>query len=367
MRKLQEDQSVVTASDVDADVIALASAEFEWSVAVIFIRQGRVLGSKVFFPKGGSDEDQSTILQAFVSQFYVSGMGAKSIPQEVILSHPIELDWLRSLYPNTDWKYRVRGMRTKWISMALLNAEQALKSHLASEETYAERLARLESIFDLPSIQYFECMDVSHSLGEATVASCVVFNRQGPAKSFYRRFNITDIEKGDDYAAIEQVVRRHFNALVKSDAQLPTLLLIDGGKNQVARAGKVLDELQIDTVKVVGIAKGYTRKPGLEELWIRGVETPLVLEPDDPGLHLIQEIRDEAHRFAITAHRKRRAKARGHLLLSDIPGLGPKRRQALLNHFGSFAAMQSCSVAEIMKVKGISRSLAEAIRAHLKG
>jgi excinuclease ABC subunit C len=257
---------------------------------------------------------------------------------------------------------RVRGDRAGWQRLAQTNAEQQLGSHLASKQNIYHRYLALQEALGLDSTpQRIECFDISHSSGEATVASCVVFDREGPKKSDYRRFNIEGITGGDDYAAMHQALSRRYTRVRKGEGVLPDLLIIDGGKGQVAQAMAVMEELQIDEVLVVGVAKGPTRKAGFEVL-IRGDSgKETVLASDSPALHLLQHIRDESHRFAITGHRARRAKARGKSTLEGIPGVGPKRRRELLKHFGGVKEVERASVEEIAKVSTISRTLAREI------
>jgi len=252
--------------------------------------------------------------------------------------------------------------------MAATNAEQGLKTHRAVNSSQTRQLAALTealALEDVPS--RIECFDISHTAGRETVASCVVFGAEGALKSSYRRFNIRDVEPGDDYAAIEQAVRRRYQRMVEESATLPDLVMIDGGKGQLSKAVSVFQELQLDQVPLISVAKGQGRKAGREKIYRTGHEDAILLEGHDPALHLIQQIRDEAHRFAITAHRQKRGKAQQASLLESIPGLGPKRRKALLKTFGGLQGVKRAGVDDLLKVAGISRSLAEKIYNRLHG
>ncbi|MFT5794998.1 MAG: excinuclease ABC subunit C, partial [Saprospiraceae bacterium] len=259
----------------------------------------------------------------------------------------------------------VRGQRSRWVSLALTNAEQSLGGHLATRNNNFKRFEALREAFGLAEMpERLECFDISHSSGEATVASCVVFDRNGPLKTDYRRFNIDGITPGDDYAAMSQALQRRYTRLKKGEGKLPDILFIDGGKGQLSQATAMLESLQITGVLMVGIAKGPGRKAGLETLFLESGEQ-VYMAPDNPGLHLIQHIRDESHRFAITAHRARRGKKRKESVLEHIPGVGPKRRRALLRHFGGSQRVESASSEELAKVEGINQTLAEQIYATL--
>ncbi|MGY8873283.1 MAG: helix-hairpin-helix domain-containing protein, partial [Pseudomonadales bacterium] len=261
---------------------------------------------------------------------------------------------------------RVKGERAGWQKLALTNAEQHLGSHLASKQNIYKRFMALQEVFALEEVpKRLECFDISHSSGEATVASCVVFDRNGPLKKDYRTFNIEGITGGDDYAAMHQALMRRYTRIKKGEGVLPDILLIDGGKGQVTQAVKVLEELQITEVQIIGVAKGTSRKAGFETLIMAETNQEVVLASDSAALHLIQHIRDEAHRFAITGHRARRGKARNQSKLEGISGVGPKRRRELLKHFGGIAAIERASVEEIAKVTTISPALADEIYAAL--
>jgi excinuclease ABC subunit C len=258
--------------------------------------------------------------------------------------------------------HNLRGDRARWVQMAVINVDDALRRHLASKSGMRQRYEALQDALELDSTpQRLECFDISHTMGEATVASCVVFNDEGPLKSDYRRFNIEGITPGDDYAAMHQALTRRYTRLKEGEGKLPDILFIDGGKGQLAEAQKVLEELQVSDVVLVGVAKGPERKAGLETLFLYGHDQPIILPTDSPALHLIQQIRDEAHRFAITGHRQRRAKTRSTSVLEGIPGVGPKRRRDLLKQFGGWQEVARAGVDDLLKVKGISRDLAQKI------
>jgi excinuclease ABC subunit C len=256
----------------------------------------------------------------------------------------------------------VRGDRAQWIKMALNNAELALAAHVNTRKGFSGRLQSLMAVLDLDEVpERIECFDISHTSGESTVASCVVFGLEGALKSDYRRFNIRDIQAGDDYGAMEQALTRRYTRLKKGEGKLPDILFIDGGKGQVSSACRALDELQITEVRIIGVAKGPGRKPGLEMLYLPGRPDAVTLTADSPALHLIQQIRDEAHRFAITGHRQRRAKTRSTSPLEQIPGVGPKRRQQLLQQLGGLREVARAGVDDLTSIKGIDRRLAQQI------
>ena len=370
LRKIQEQQYVV-GDQGDIDVIAAVANPSGVCVLVMFIRGGRLLGNKTYFPKTRLDETESDVLDAFLPQFYFSETRGSEIPSEIIVSAPVDNRTILSeaLTEKAGRKVQlsdsVRSRRKRWLNLATTNAEQSLGSHLASRNNIRQRYQFLQDALSLEEMPMrLECFDVSHSSGEATVASCVVFDQNGPLKSDYRRFNIEGITPGDDYAAMSQALKRRYTRLKKGEGQMPDILFIDGGRGQLSSAQKILEELQVEGVMLVGVAKGPTRKAGLESLIVSG-GAELDLPPDNPALHLIQHIRDESHRFAITAHRNRRGKKRTESLLEGIDGVGPKRRRALLRHFGSASQVRSASSQELAKVDGISQALAEQIYASM--
>jgi excinuclease ABC subunit C len=363
LRQISE-QQYVAGGDGDADIFALAREGDTAAVQIFFVRGGQNLGNSVRYPKLPAEADNAEIMAAILAQYYAE----REPPRLVLVSHrPAEADALSALLETRRGSavrlvWSPRGDRARWIEMAARNAELALRTKLAGEAGQQARLDALTEVLGLPEPpRRMECFDISHTQGEGTVASCVVFGPEGPLKSDYRRFNIAGIEPGDDYAAMHQALDRRFARLKKGEGQVPDLLFIDGGKGQVNQALDVLRNHGLEDLRVVGVAKGAGRRPGLETLVLSGVEGPSILPPQSGALHLIQQIRDEAHRFAITGHRARRAKARRESQLERIPGLGPKRRGALLRQFGGLQGIARAGVEELAKVPGISRSLAQVI------
>ncbi|MFP6808665.1 MAG: excinuclease ABC subunit UvrC [Pseudomonadales bacterium] len=370
LRKIQEQQYVV-GNQGDIDIMVAVKSPGGVCVLVMFIRGGRMLGNKTFFPSTRLNEDEAAVLAAFLPQFYLAENSSREIPKDIVVNSKLED---KSLFTDalSDRANRkisvgdnVRGHRQRWVNIAVTSAEQALGSHLANRNNINQRFIALHEGLQLDSMPgRLECFDISHSSGEATVASCVVFDKNGPLKSDYRRFNIDGITPGDDYAAMAQALRRRYTRIKKGEGKLPDILFIDGGKGQLSEAEKIFEELQIVGVILIGVAKGPTRKAGLERLFMSGIGE-VTLAADNPGLHLIQHIRDESHRFAITAHRNRRGKKRTKSVLEGIDGVGPKRRRSLLRHFGGASQVQSASTDELTKVEGISRKLADHIYATL--
>ena len=368
LAQLQQVQSIqgIEGARGDLDIFAASCQSGAACVQVLFVREGRVLGSRTFYPPLKLDENPAQILEAFLPQFYLSGR--QTIPAEVVLgvvpegSDALAQALSQQAGHRVSLRSKVRDARARWLQLAQQTADNNLSSHLSGKQTMAGRLEALRTELDLDAAPTrIECFDISHSSGEATVASCVVFDSDGARKADYRTFNIKDVAPGDDYAAMQQALERRFKRLAKGEGQLPNLLLIDGGKGQVAQAISVLAELEITEVKVVGVAKGTTRKAGFETLIDGDTGHERTLRGDNPALHLVQQVRDEAHRFAITGHRARRSKARKSSTLEGIPGVGGKRRRELLRHFGSAAGVSGASVQELCKVEGISSSLAQTI------
>jgi excinuclease ABC subunit C len=363
LRQISE-QQYVAGGEGDADIFALAREGGSAAVQIFFVRNGQNLGNSVRYPKLPEEANNAEIMAAILAQYYAE----RDPPRLVLVSQRPEqpealealLEQRRGSKVRLAWS--LRGQRAEWLRMAQRNAELALQTHLAGRAGQQARLEALAAALNLPELpRRMECFDISHTQGEGTVASCVVFGPEGPIKSDYRRFNISGIEPGDDYAAMHQALERRFARLKKGEGQVPDILFIDGGKGQVSQALDVLRMQELDGLRVIGVAKGAERRPGLETLVLSGVEGPSILPPQSSALHLIQQIRDEAHRFAITGHRARRAKARRESRLEDIPGLGPKRRTALLRDFGGLRGIARAGVEELAKVPGISRNLARAI------
>lgn len=368
LRRVQEKQYVMGEGG-DLDVVAAQVKNGVGCVQIFFIRGGRNLGNKSYFPSHTAESDEADLLQAFLPQYYLAeGRTAASLPSEVIISTSLPGQQLleQVLSERAGRKFtvspKVRGDRARWLALAVTNAEQALNSHLAAKANIYSRFVALQEALALPELpQRIECFDISHTMGEATVASCVVFDTNGALKSDYRRFNIEGITPGDDYAAMKQALTRRFKRLKEGEGKYPDILLIDGGKGQLKQAEEVLEELQVVGVMMIGVAKGPERRPGLEQLILSGHSRPTILPADSPALHLVQQVRDEAHRFAITGHRARRAKSRRSSVLEGIPGLGPKRRQMLLQQFGGLQEVARARVDDLLKIKGISRELAQTI------
>jgi len=368
LRRVQERQ-YVSGEGGDLDVIAAAYEAGVGCVQVFSIRGGLNLGNKTYFLRNTGESDRAEVLSAFIPQYYLAGEGnGRTIPNNLLVNdQPHDSDVIEEvLSEQAGYKVaiqsRVRGDRARWLEMAENNVEQALASHLASKASLMNRFEALQDALGLDALpERIECFDISHTMGEATVASCVVFDTNGAVKSDYRRFNIENIEPGDDYAAMHQALTRRYKRLKEGEGKYPDILLIDGGRGQVTQAEQVLEELQVEEVLIVGVAKGPSRRPGLEQLILSDQKAPIILPADSPALHLIQQVRDEAHRFAITGHRQRRGKARRTSSLEGIPGLGPKRRQQLLRQFGGLQEVARAGVEEIASVNGISKPLAQRI------
>ncbi|MGD8341461.1 MAG: excinuclease ABC subunit UvrC [Gammaproteobacteria bacterium] len=367
LARLQATQSeqLVAKAAADFDVVALAREGGVSCVTALFFRGSRMLGSRNYFPQHTGASSEAEIMRAFVLQYY----GGRDAPPEILLDREVaEAGILGEMFSNrtgrkVSLRWRVRGDRARWVGMARTNAEQGASHRSRSQASIAAQLDALRDDLNLDSRpDRIECFDISHTAGEATVASCVVFGQEGPLKSAYRRFNISGVEPGDDYGAMRQVLGRRFKSDADPDA-LPDLVLIDGGKGQLAAACDILEEKGLGELSVVGVAKGEGRRPGRERLYVAGVEQPVRLDSSSPALHLIQQVRDEAHRFALAGHRGRREKKVRRSTLEDIAGLGPKRRQALLRHFGGLQAITRAGIDDLVRVKGISRQLAENIYA----
>jgi excinuclease ABC subunit C len=364
LRRIQE-QQYVHAADGDVDVFAMAESAGVYCVQALFVRGGRMLGNRTWFPKNELGLPEDELLSAFLAQYYFATRD-RDLPRTVIASTPLpDADVLAdalALQANRKVEVvsQVRSQRARWLNLGLENAVHSLTAFIADKRNVYARLVALQEVLGLDDVpKRLECFDISHTMGEATVASCVVFDSNGPLKSDYRRFNIEGVTAGDDYGAMDQALRRRYTRLMQGEGQLPDVLVIDGGKGQLGRAIQVLAELQVDNVVLLGIAKGPARRPDLERYFLSDSE--VVLPPQGDAVHLLQHIRDEAHRFAITGHRQRRQKQRRRSELDDVPGVGPKRRRELLTHFGGLAAMRGASREEIAKVPGISQKLADDI------
>jgi excinuclease ABC subunit C len=373
LRQLQAQHHVQGAS-ADMDVIACRIESGIACVSVLFFRNGISLGTRDFFPRLPLEDFSSAdVMAQFIAQYYLD----RAVPRELILGETVpDQEILAELLTRqsghtVDLKSSVRGERAQFLQMAERNVQASLTARLASRQTLGTRFDDLQKLLELPAPpRRIECFDISHTMGEATVASCVVFGPEGPEKSHYRRFNISGITPGDDYAAMHQALTRRFRKVAAGEGAQPDLLLIDGGNGQVAQAQQVLSELGVSGIEVVGVAKGPGRRAG-EEILVLAREQPgspaRELHPgsSSPALHLVAAVRDEAHRFAISGHRKRREKARERSVLEDVPGIGTRRRSALLKAFGGLSGVENAGVEELMQVKGIDRGLAGRIYASL--
>ncbi len=366
LRRVTEKQ-FVTNFDGDIDIIACALQQDRSCIQLFMIRNGTSLGNKPFYNRVRLDTDASGLLETFIMQHYSS----HPAPPEIIVSHELENSELlaESLHQLNQSRVRivhnVRAKRRHALESAISNAKQALETYLLSASMLSKRYQNMVEMLHLENPpERIECFDISHTLGESTKASCVVFGQDGAIKSEYRRYNIKDIQAGDDYAAMRQVLDRRYSKRRNLPEQLPDLILIDGGKGQLGIALEVLESLNILTVKenlrVFGVAKGVERRAGYEDI-IDEEMSALNFPMDSPGLLLIQQIRDEAHRFAITGHRQARAKTRRKSRLEEIPGIGAKKRQILLNTFGGLHGVQAAGVEELMQIRGINRETAQAI------
>lgn len=363
LRKVREKQFVSDEGGRDADVIACARASGIACVNLVMIRGGHHLGDKNFFPRNAEDATDEALLEAFVAQHYLQ----HTVPSEVIIGAKLETAALETVLSAQGGR-RVHinvnpyGTRRTWLDMALKNAQLGAEQTAGLQATQEARMVALQQVVgSAEPLNRIECFDVSHTMGEATVASCVVYDKSAMQKSEYRRYNIEGVAPGDDYGAMREVLSRRYRKIVSGEGRIPDLVMIDGGKGQLAVAREVFSELGLSESLLMGVSKGEERKPGLEQLHFADRDAPVQLSPDHPALHLIQQIRDEAHRFAITGHRARRAKARSTSPLESISGIGAKRRQRLLTRFGGLRGLLSASVDDLAQVEGISRTLAEKI------
>jgi len=368
LRRVQSHQSITAGHSV-IDLLTVASLHGKVCVEVTFIRGGRHSGSNGHFPTVPLDYSESEILAAFIAQYYHRRPAPKEIVTGVEVQDSEQLaEWLSAQSSHkVSLTHNVRGHRRDWLTMAQLNVTERLKRQLSESQSVQQRLQALAQVFELEEgIQRIECFDISHTQGEKTVASCVVFTEGGITKSDYRRYNITGITPGDDYAAMRQAIERRYKRVLKEEGKLPDILLIDGGKGQLSSAAQIMQDLQINNVLLVGVAKGEGRKPGLETLFVEGQRVGIKLQANSPAMHLVQQIRDEAHRFAIAGHRARRGKAQTQSVLQEIPGIGAKRRQALLKHFGGLQGIEQAGIKDLIKVNGINADLAEKIYRYLR-
>ncbi|MFV7708572.1 excinuclease ABC subunit UvrC [Shewanella algae] len=375
LRRVAEQQEV-SSSHGDLDVIGVHYASGVACFHLLFIREGKIFGSRSYYPSVPAQTEMAEVLRAFMLQFYLNVDIQRTIPREILLSdgyeelEELEQVLMEALNKKVAIRTRVRGDRAGYLRLAKTNATNAVNTKLAHRNTVEQRFLLLEEALEQSTpIKRMECFDISHTMGESTVASCVVFNREGPDKSEYRRYNIKGITPGDDYAAMKQALTRRFDK-VNAQGKIPDIVFIDGGLGQLRMAQEVVNEkfVGIEAVPtLIGVAKGESRKPGLETLIFGDTEESFSLPDDSPALHLIQHIRDESHRFAITGHRNKRQKTRNTSSLESIPGIGPKRRKALLQYLGGLQQVKGASVAELAKVPGISPEMAQTIHDALRG
>ncbi len=363
LRQVQAKQFVSDFSVSDADVIACASLQNQHCINLVMIRGGRHLGDKSFFPKNSHDADLIETVEAFLTQYYAQ----QKVPPMLVCGAKVDKASFEAAFSEQAGRKikvitNVIGDKRVWLKMAQKNGEMALAQKTLEASNQAARLTALREALNLnESVERIECFDISHTMGEATVASCVVFDKGNLQNGEYRRYNITGITPGDDYAAMRDVLTRRYKKVAAGEGKRPDLVFIDGGKGQLGVAVEVMQEVGLDDILLVGIAKGEARRPGLETMIFSDTGEMLNLEKDNQGLHLLQQIRDESHRFAITGHRAKRGKARVHSSLEDIAGIGAKRRKALLTHFGGLNGVKNASIDEMAQVDGVSLSLAQKI------
>ena len=367
LNRIQAQQIVTAEAERDVDVICIVGEPGEYAISVMPVRGGRNLGTTSYFPRGALAEPGEA-LTSFIMQYYAT----QEPPPEVLVSHDLEdahalAEVLAARTTHAvNLRRPERGLGVRWLDLNIENATQALRMRHAQREDAEKMLSALAQALDLPELPArIECFDISHTGGEGTVASCVVFGRDGPLKKEYRRFNITGVAPGDDYAALRQALARRYTRIRDGEYPVPDLLLIDGGRGQVNEVHSVLAPLGFEDVTLIGIAKGAERRPGQERLFIYGTQAPLALEPHSPASRLIQRIRDEAHRFAISGHRRRRARRYNESILETVPGLGPAKRRALLRHFGGLQGILRAGTADFELVAGIGAALARSLYDHL--
>jgi len=367
LKRVQAQQVVTAEGERDADAFAIVGEAGEYAVSVLLVRGGRNLGTNSYFPRAVLAEPHEA-LASFVMQYYASA----EVPPEVLLGSRLEEAPALAEALGTrsghavEVKHPLRGLGARWVELTRENATQALRMHLAQRAGVDEMLLDLARELDLPEPpQRLECFDISHTGGEGTVASCVVFGPEGPLKKEYRRFNIRGVTPGDDYAALRQALERRYRHVRAGEVPAPDVLLIDGGAGQISQVHEVLAELGFADLVLVGVAKGPDRRPGQERLFVYGAGAPVTPEAHLPAARLIQRIRDEAHRFAITGHRKKRARRYNESVLEVVPGLGPARRRALLKHFGGLQGVMRAGVADLTQVSGIGAALARSLYDHL--
>ena len=363
LQRILSGQAVESTGAGDTDVIVVVEREAVWCVNLAMVRGGRHLGDRSFFPQNAAGSDACTVLEAFMEQHYA----AQPIPGRIVcdqLDTPPEMEAILGSLAGRPVKVVSRpvGESRTWLDMARKNASLAIGQRLSAQATQEARVAALQEFLGTEQpVGRIECFDISHTMGEAPIASCVVYDRGGMQNSEYRRYNVKGVEPGDDYGAMRFALEKRYRKLADGEGRTPDLILIDGGLGQLNAAVGVMTDLGLHQLRMMGVAKGVERKPGMEQLFFPGEEEPRRLAPDHPALHLIQQVRDEAHRFAITGHRARRGKARTASRLEEISAVGPRRRQKLLEHFGGLQGVLAASVDDLARVEGISRKLAERI------
>ena len=357
-----QEKQYVSGERGDLDIVAVASKQGVACIQLFFVRHGHNLGNKTLYPRTGEGASDAELISAFIAQYYLN----KALPGEILVNVvPDDKDVLQATLSNqagrrVQIKTSPRGDRARWLKMARSNASMAVEARLATSAASGQRMEALQQTLELDELpRRMECFDISHTGGAQTVASCVVFQDGAPANAEYRRFNIKGIQPGDDYAAMKQALQRRYTRLLNGEGVMPDILLIDGGKGQLSSAHDILTEIGVSNLMLLGVAKGADRRPGLESLFLLGQQQALILPANSPALHLVQHIRDEAHRFAITGHRQRRAKVKRTSPLEEIPGIGAKRRQRLLKHFGGLQGLARAGAEDIAKVEGISTKLAQ--------
>jgi excinuclease ABC subunit C len=362
LHTVQQKQFMESGRATDADIVAVAELDGVLCVNLAMVRGGRHLGDKSFFPQNAEGQSPAEVLEAFLAQHYLS----RSVPPLILAGMEIATEALEELFGEQAGhkvliRHSVSGERKQWLDMALNNALLALRQQAGQQAGQLARLEALRAVLSLPQLTRIECFDISHTMGEATVASCVVYDNLAMRNVEYRRYNIVGVTAGDDYAAMRQALLRRYQKLQAGEGKRPDLILIDGGTGQLGVACEVMAELGLTDLTLMGVAKGVERKPGMEQLLLPQREKPLQLPSDSPALHLIQQVRDEAHRFAISGHRAKRGKTRTASMLEEISGVGERRRRNLLARFGGLPGVRQASVEELAQVEGISRALAEKI------
>jgi excinuclease ABC subunit C len=363
LQRILSGQAVESTGSGDVDIIVAMERESLWCVTLAMVRGGRHLGDRSFFPQNAAGSDAATVVESFIDQHYAQ----QPVPGRVIadqVENGADVEALLGDIAGRAVKLVTKpiGENRTWAEMARRNASLALGQRLATQATQETRVTALQEFLGSETpIQRIECFDISHTMGEAPVASCVVYDKGAMQNSEYRRYNVKGVDPGDDYAAMCYALGVRYKKLAEGEGKTPDLILIDGGLGQINAARAVMQDLGLHQIRMMGVAKGVERKPGMEQLFLVGEDQPRRLPPDHPALHLIQQIRDEAHRFAITGHRARRGKARTASRLEEISAVGPRRRQKLLEHFGGLQGVLAASIEDLARVEGISRTLAERI------